>query len=156
MTDQTTKITPNDVTELKEVLLHVRSTADALRIAGIREEAETFTGKQKTVDGLWEDLQAWEIYLQLNDPLDTLKIRPFISSAFLAISAAEHMYARWESLSKHALHPFEDEGHKRLIEKHLASSRRRFTDLAREVREATHVAYFLLARPEGSHVKQSP
>ncbi len=153
MTDQTTTLTPEDLTQLKEDLLRIRSIADALRLSGINDEADKFAGKQKTVDAFWEELQSWELHLQKTDPLDTLKIRAFIMSAFLAVSAAEHMYARWESLSKHAQQAFDDEGHKRLIEKHMTNSRRRFTDLAREAREATHIAYFLLARPEVSHVK---
>ena len=154
MTGHAATITAEDLSQLKEDLLQIRSKTDAMRLAGINEDAVAFSGKQKQVDGLWEHLQEWELYLQKIDPTDTLRISAFVTSSFLAVSAAEHMYARWESLSKALTGTFEDEGHKRLIEKHAANSRRRFTDLAREAREAAHIAYFLLTRPEGAHVEQ--
>jgi hypothetical protein len=155
VTDQQTNITAEDLRELKEDLLHIRSVSDAFRLSGLNDKPDAFAGKQKSVDDLWEILQAWDLYLTYNDPGDTLKVRAFIKSALFAISAAEHMYARWESLQAHLLQDFSDEGHKRLIEKHSINSRKRFTDLAREAREAVHIAHFLINHPGGDHVKSS-
>ena len=155
MTDQQTNITAEDLRELKEDLLHIRSVSDAFRLSGLNDEPDAFAGKQKSVDDLWEIVQAWDLYLTQNDPRDTLKVRAFIKSALFAVSAAEHMYARWDSLRAALLQEFSDEGHKRLIEKHCTNSRKRFTDLARETREAVHIAYFLINHPGGDHVKPS-
>lgn len=144
MTDNITKITEEDLVHLKEDLLRFRSISDALRLAGLNDTLGAFVQQKETIESLWEDLQAWDIYLQAKDPGDTLGISAFVSSAFWSISAADNMFCRWKALGLDSLQRFEDEGHKRLIEKHFASSRRRFVDLAREAREATHVAYFLI------------
>lgn len=154
MTGHAATITAEDLSQLKEDLLDFRSIADRLRLAGVHAETESLSGKSEEISKFWEDLEAWDVYLWKIDPQNTLRIRAFIDSAAAALTAADAMYRRWEKLSSHASADYEDEGHKRLIEKHAANSRRRFTDLARETREAAHIAYFLLTKPEVPHVKQ--
>lgn len=160
MTSSTTTITAEDLLQLKEDLLRIRSHSDALRLAGLSEEPGLFIQQKEKIQSLWEDLQAWDVYLKKIDSADTLGIAPFVSSAFWSISAADNMFARWEALGLDSMRAFEDEGHKRLIEKHFVNSRRRFVDLAREAREAAHIAYFLVnlvkIKPEEGQDAKSP
>lgn len=154
MTDQAAGITEEDLRALKENLLHIRAVADRFRLAGIQDDPSALSGKKEEVSKLWEEIEAWDVYLWSIDPQNTLRIRAYIDSACAAMTGADAMYRRWEKLSARASDNYEDEGHKRLIEKHCANSRRRFTDLSRETREAAHIAYFLLTRLEVAHVKQ--
>lgn len=154
MTDQATAITDEDIRALKEDLLRIRSLSDGFRLAGIHSDPGALSGKKEDIGKLWEDIEAWDVYLHKVDPQNTLRIRAFIDSANAAMSAADAMYRRWEQLSAHMSADYQDEGHKRLVEKHAANSRRRFTDLSRETREAAHIAHFLLTKTEGPHVKQ--
>jgi hypothetical protein len=154
VTNQVPSIKDEDLRTLKEDLLRIRSLTDGFRLAGIHSNPDALAGKKDEISNLWEDIEGLDVYLWKIDPQNALFIRAFVESANAAMNAASAMYSRWERLSAHLSTEFRDEGHKKLIEKHAANSRRRFTDLSREAREAAHIAHFLLNRPEGPNVKQ--
>ncbi len=155
-----TNITPKYLVELKEDLLSIRSRSDALRLAGLNDEPGAFAKQKQKIEELWELVTACHCSLQKHDSPDTLGIRPFLASAYWAVCAADNMFHRWQGLGLDSMQTFDDEGHKRLIEKHFANSRRRFVDLMREAREAAHIAYFLInlmkPQPVGAPHAESP
>lgn len=81
---------------------------------------------------------------------------PLVLSASFALRSAGPLVARCHALSMVNAIDMTDTGHFNVIQKHINSSRCSIGALARETREATHIAQFIINRLDGvGHAKSA-
>lgn len=135
-----------EIKSIQEALEDIRARADRLRLAGLVARPDTLAGRSPEISQLRREMTTLSVRVLLFDPDDLLGMHLFVASARHALASAHALYRRWESLTEKQDGKFFDDGHQRVVEKHINNARRRVTDLAREAREAAHIALFLTTR----------
>ena len=135
-----------DIKYIQDTLTNIRAQADQLRLAGLVEQPDTLAEHAQTLSQLRRESTTLSVRVLQFDPDDLLGMRFFISSAHSALATAHTLYRRWELLTEKQNRTYFDDGHARVVEKHINSARRRITDFAREARESAHIALFLTSR----------
>lgn len=132
-------------------LLSVRGLAEDLRMLCLSESASGWEHKHNAVLSAHEMMQGATEAARRLFPAHQQAVCPFMLSASAALGASGILFSRYDALATTVQGDLVDPGHFRAIQKHSESSRRIIGGLAREAREATHIAQFLINRIDGVH-----
>lgn len=141
-----------EIASLLQNLLSVRNLCEEVRVLCLAEGVDNGWEKKReeTAAAKTVAVHCTVLSHQLFPEQDAL-LGPFMISTVHALDAASTMFNRRAGLAHSVPEDMKDPGHWNCIQKHMDSSRRIIGVLAREAREAAHIAQFLINRIDGVH-----
>lgn len=139
-----------DIASLLQHLLGMRNLCEEVRVLCLAESVDNGWEKKREETAAAKAMARHCIAMSHQlFPEQSALLNPFMISAVHALDAASIMFDRQAELSFSKMEDMKDPGHFNCIQKHMNSSRRTIGVLAREAREAAHIAQFLINRIDG-------